>query len=634
MRLTAAAVIAVLGIAALLWWVPRTLMRQPLHRYESSRLAYQVANLRAYAARDTLAGFLPREDAVIALREEFVQRALDLSLPFHEELPDAGYEAVLDTAVLRIEDGLASVRLAGRGRRRGETNPDRDVALSLRGYLNAERVHPVQGTLDLGLIITDVRSARTGPRMVRDWLRPAARYFASLKAEDWNRHRHVIGIPIRVDQRIEMPEVKGGVAIPGGTVSVGVRTSALTVYQRRVAVSLAFTELGGGASTESPWTEGLGEITAAASRLGRRLSEEQLIAERRLLEDRVRVLAERDSLWHAVRDTDRDICAAIPEAYLERLSRHFVRNYLRSTSIDFGPGLTAKFDKEIRARVLGKNVGAGRVRGVVRVLHLTGELSPDEDLDLTLRPPDRLELRVPVHAASGRGRLGIDVDWDPAFLTSLVCRGFQYSDTLTGVALPFSHRLLGTVQFAIVDSFLVGTTRVRRDRVSIPVSPLPGSRERVLKALQEQDKTFRCGIAMNADSLLDDVLGLLRRGVVVRLPARLFPEFRIPVTLVDEYVAGEYRIHASAYDPEFRVRASCLQMGFRARFRVEPAPDSSSISAGPRWGPAPLRPAPRRSWGRTTPGSDRAARSRAPSWSTPGASGACAPPAGRAVRRA
>src|SRR6185436_5186515 len=129
------------------------------------------------------------------------------------------------------------------------------------------------------------------------------------------------------------------VVIPGRTVSVGVRTSALTVYQRRLAVSLAFAELGGGANTEAPWSEGLAEITAAAGRLGRKRSEEQLIAERHVLEDRVRILAERDSLWHAVGDTDRDICAAIPEAYLERLARHFVRNYLRTASIDFGPGL-------------------------------------------------------------------------------------------------------------------------------------------------------------------------------------------------------------------------------------------------------------------------------------------------------
>lgn len=631
-RWVAAAGIAVAGLAVLLWWVPRNFLRQPLSLYESSALVYQVAHLRSYAARDTLAGFLPPQDAVVSLREEFVQRALDLSLPMHQDFPDAGYEAVLDTAVLRIEDGLAAVRLTGRGRRRAETNPDLEVGLTLRGYLSAERVRPISGTLDLGLIVTDVRSARTGPRLLRDWLNPAARYFASLRAEDWNRQRRFVQIPIRVDQRIELPELKGGVAVPGRTVPFVVRTSAVTVYQRRLAVSLAFApEADSSRRTASPWTEGLDEASKEVRRL-HRASEDALIRERRGLEDRVRVLAERDSLWLAVRDTDRDIAAAIPEAYLERLSRHLVRTYLRRASVDFGSGVVAKFQKEIRARVLGKSVGAGKIHGSVRVLHLVGEFEPTENLDFTLRPPDRMDFRVPVTATAGRGRLGIDVVWDPAFLTSVVCRGFEYRDTLTGIARPFRHGLVGTVRLTLVDSFLVGTTRVRRDRVAVPAEPLPASRERIRQALAEQDKTFRCGIAMNADSLLDDVLASLRRGVRVRLPERLFPVFRVPVTVVNEYGAGAYRIHARAYDPEFRVRSSCLQVGFRARLRVEPAPDTTT-SAALRWGPGPLRRAPRPSWGRTKRGSDPSARSRGPSWSTPGASGACVPPAAPAVRR-
>ena len=602
-RIAAAAVFAALGLGFLLWWIPRAFLQQPLHRYEVSRLASQVANLRAYAARDTLAGFLPPGDAVVALREEFVQRALDLSLPFRENFADAGYEAVLDAAELRIEDGLASVRLTGRGRRRGETNPDREVALSLRGYLNAERVHPGSGTLDLGLVVTDVRSARTGPRLIRNWLHPAARYFASLKAEDWNRNRHVIQIPIRLDQRIEMPEVRGDVSIAGRRVQVAVHTSALTAYDRRIAVSLAFAAAPESVpSGASAWTEGMGAATLGASRIRTRRSEESLLAERQRLEERVRALAERDSLWRALSDSDRDITAAVPEVYLERLSRHFVRHYLSDAEIDLGPGLRAQFEQEIRIKILGKSVGAGKIRGSVRVIHLRGRLRPAEDLDLTLRPPNRLEFKLPVIADSGRGRLRLDVDWDPAFLTGAVCKSFHYADTLEGEALPFRHALRGTVSLALSDSFLVGTTRVQRDRVPIPVVPLPAARAKLRSVLEEQDRFSRCGLAMDADKLLENILGRVRDGIAVRLPGNLFPAFRLPVTLVNEYGAGDFRIQAQAYDPEFVVRPSCLLVGFRARLRVEPAPDTTATSAGRYSGPPLLRPVPRRSSARTTRG--------------------------------
>ena len=47
---------------------------------------------------------------------------------------------VLDSAVLRMEDGSASVELTGHGRKRGEENRNSQVGLSVQGYLSAERI--------------------------------------------------------------------------------------------------------------------------------------------------------------------------------------------------------------------------------------------------------------------------------------------------------------------------------------------------------------------------------------------------------------------------------------------------------------------------------------------------------------
>src|SRR5262249_17393645 len=281
--------------------------------------------------------------------------------------------------------GSASVELTGRGRRRGEENPNLQVELTVQGYLSAEGIRPEAGTLDLGLIVTDVRSVSAGPAMVRDWIRPASHYFSSLRAEDWNKSRHLIEIPVRVDQAIELPAIRGEVSIPGAHVPIAVRTSAVTVYERRFAVSLEFAPRAPGQESlpvdsvfhgESPWTRQFEATMRRAARHEVSVSRDSLLAERERLFDRGHHLAQSDTLWRALRESDRDVCAVIPDEYLEMLAQQFVSAYLRETDLDVEEGIQAHIDERIKARVLGKQVGAGRITGNFRVLRLTGRLRP------------------------------------------------------------------------------------------------------------------------------------------------------------------------------------------------------------------------------------------------------------------
>src|SRR5262249_39179684 len=161
-------------------------------------------------------------------------------------------------------------------------------------------------------------SVRAGPVRIRDWLSPAAHYFASMRAEDWNQSRHLVEIPVRLNQVIELPAVHGHVMIPVGQVPIAVRISALTVYERRLAVSIEFAERGPGQDSvpvdsvfhgESPWTRSLQAEVRAASRHEAQVDPELLLAERERLAPRVHDLAGRDTLWRALRDSDRDVCA-------------------------------------------------------------------------------------------------------------------------------------------------------------------------------------------------------------------------------------------------------------------------------------------------------------------------------------
>jgi len=61
-------VVAALAAATFLFfWAHHFFAPVPLRQFEESRLLHQVITLRSYAERESLAGFLPPTDAVIAL---------------------------------------------------------------------------------------------------------------------------------------------------------------------------------------------------------------------------------------------------------------------------------------------------------------------------------------------------------------------------------------------------------------------------------------------------------------------------------------------------------------------------------------------------------------------------------------
>ena len=60
----------------------------------------------------------------------------------------------------------------------------------------------------VGLAITAAHVVRTGGGL-GPFAGPAARFFGSLKVEDWNRQRPSLDIPIRVDQQVALPALGG-----------------------------------------------------------------------------------------------------------------------------------------------------------------------------------------------------------------------------------------------------------------------------------------------------------------------------------------------------------------------------------------------------------------------------------------
>ena len=570
MRYLVGAIIGVLAVLLIILLWHRLDESYPLLRAERGRESQRQTNLRAYAARESLGSFLPQDDVQLAIRESLLQDVLARSLPIRQEFEGGRYEARLDNAVLDIGDGLASITLIGHGRMLGLNASPLEVYLRLQTHIDVVEFRPDVGTLRAGLAITAAHVLRSGGGPGA-FAAPAARFFSSLKVEDWNRDRPTLEIPIRVEQQVMLPAIEGDLSLDSCRIPLVVGVSALTVLQDRLVLSFTLSQ-DAHKWMRGPVGEGLEPVdrTRDGHERGRLRRGGQRRAERHALLARVRALAARDSLWQGLMASDRDVVAIVPLPVLQTLCNQVAGNYLQGAHLDFDPNIRAHFDQEIRFKLLGGTAGAGRIVGDVEVKHLRGELRLAEDPKLELLPPDGLQLTTPIRVLHGSGRVNLDMRWDPSFLVAIVCRGFGFRETLTGEVPPFSHVLQTRIRFDAEGSKFVGRPRVRRDRITVPCEFTPASLVKVRGALLEQDKFLKCGTVMNADSVLTRLRTLVRREVEFGLPRTLFKPFFLPVSLEQQYDAGDFRVTARMEDPEVAVRPDYLRFGFRAALVVQP----------------------------------------------------------------
>jgi hypothetical protein len=575
LRILVGAAIAALAVVALTLLWRRISERYPLVRFERTREAQRLVNLRAYAAREPLGSFLPQGDAQLAIRESLLQDILARSLPIRQKFEDGRYEARLDQALLDLGDGLASITLIGHGRMLGPDASPLEANIRLQTHIDVVDFRPDVGTLRASLAITAAHVVRARGGAAGPLTDPAARFFGSLKVEDWNRERPTLEIPIRLEQAVTLPAIEGDFSLDSCRISLALAVSALTVLQDRLVVSLALER--GVKSSEKlgnydpDWTVLSPESRVLAEKEAGRLNRRGLIhVGRSVLLRRVHALAARDSLWQGLMASDRDVVAVVPLPVLQTLCNRVARSYVQGARLDFDPNLRTHLDQRIRFRLLGGTVGAGKIVGNVRVTHLHGRLGVSGDPKLRLLPPDGLELTTPIRVLGGSGRVNLDMRWDPSFFVAIVCRGFGFQQTLTGEVVPFSHVLQTRIRFAPEGSRVVGRPVVRRDRIRVPCEFTGPSLLRVRSALLEQDKFLRCGMVMDADTVLTKLRDLVRHDVRVALPPTLFKPFRLPVGVEERYDAGDFRVMARMERPEVTVRPKYLRFGFSATLSVRP----------------------------------------------------------------
>lgn len=590
----------VVVLAAAWWLVPRLATLRPLPSLEDSRRRAAAVQLALYAARAGHGTFLPPAALTIAVHERFLQRSFAASLPFERRFDDGRIVARIDSVAVDVADGTTILTL--RGRARAAANPGVYADLLVQGTLGIDDVDFDRGRMLPHLEFTDVRVLDRGKPGIRDWTNPVAAYFTHRSAADWNEFQPPLPLPLQFSTSVELPAVAGDVTLPAVAFPVHLRLQAITALERRLAISVELVAdslwsptLAG--PTGGPWDASpgsrrvavrdrfLGFLPGGGRGTPGAAPGEDVITR---LRTRVLTLSRADSLWAAIRAEEHDLVVVVPGPLLAGIVRATCAGYREGVAVALEPELVERIEETIRTKVLGRSVTAGQVSATIQVRRLEGRLVATGEPDIRLLPPDGLVVELPLRLEGGEGAARFDMEWDPSALGWLVCKGFSARRDLEGRFGRVEHRVAGTMRFAVEDGRIVGRSRLRRDRVRLPLDLTAASWKRVRGVFEEQDHLLRCGMVMDPDSMVVTLSRLGREGVRVRLPGGL-PGFELPLLFGSSVVDSTYLVGADVSGIALTVGAAALCVGLDGVVAVRTLEDA--MKERPR-APAPRVSAP------------------------------------------
>lgn len=577
--------LAASGLALLAMRYGPTWFAKRLPTIVESRSGLQLQNLERYATRRAHGTFLPPNAISIGIREDFLQSVLDASLPIEQAFEDGRYRARLDHAVLDLLDGASVVTLTGRGRLATDTTMYAD--LLVQGTVGFGAVDYEKARLEPRIEITDVRVIGSGPPGLSDIANPVAHYFGNQTARDWNALESPVSLPVQLGGSIHLPATTGDVALPAARLPLAMRVAALTSLQGRMVASVELLPDSAIGRTlgppAGPWDASPGALRTSRNPFSRGLSAGVDSMRVRALADSALAFAARDTLWRALTLSDRDVAVVVPRTVIADLVGRMTRRYREGIAVDFRKDFSEQVEERIRVKVLGAKVTAGTVKLDIRVRHLKGRIATVGEPDLKLIPPNALAVTLPVRVLDGAGTATFNMAWDPKAYTSVVCRGFETRQTLSGTIAPLDHGLQGHVRFVLAGGEVEGRPRIEREKVRLKFDLTEKSWERVRQVFVEQDEFLKCGAVIEPDKLVGLLKKLGQKGVNIRLPGAL-PRFTLPVTFTETVEDSLFRLEASMGSPDLIVRPSYLRFGSDAllRLRQVPAsrnPDSRAVPA-------------------------------------------------------
>jgi hypothetical protein len=222
-------------------------------------------------------------------------------------------------------------------------------------------------------------------------------------------------------------------------------------------------------------------------------------------------------------------------------------HYLNDVRLHLRLNTVVRAGDQVRVRVGPATVTAGRWDLAVTVQRVDATLRAGA-IEVVAGDSNRLDLAVPVYVGNATGRALIDFTWDATRVAGVVCSDFAIREPFAGFVRPHTHRMRGYFVVTTEDGAMVARP-VLRDRIFVSPQPTEESWERIRQILREQDRIFRCGLALSPERMEAMLRDLLTRGFRFSLPASILRPVPLPGSVIDEVEVAGRRV-AVAVTPQ------------------------------------------------------------------------------------
>jgi hypothetical protein len=496
--------------------------------------------------------------AVVVVDQWILQALLDSFVP--AEYVIAGrYRVTVRSARLTLEDGFPFVSMEGRASLLG--NEDNVYAeLRVAGDLEVLRRAPSAEALParinvlavearrVDVIVKNVRSAES---LVED--------LGRIKLEQWASLAASLQIPVRQQYAFQVPAVGGPVRIAAARVPVSLEVRDVLAFHAKLWVAVATSTGSASAASPSPSAPASAPAHEPPSTVAASDGELQAMRERhrRRHEELEGVLA-RDSVAAAAATIPDDIVLVMRAAVARDVLGEVADRYLSHVALGFKELVVHKRGDVNKDTFLGR-LRFGSWTAEVGIHDLAGELDAGRP-SIGFPGGNEVAVELPVRVVSGKAFGALHFSWKAHGLGGVVCRDFEVDETLEGRAIPEEHRLRG--KFAVAAGSRALTARPEFDRkVRVRFDLLPASWDVLRVRLAAEDRFTRCGLALDPVALLEKLRDLADRGVVVRLPEKLFRPIVLPTQMAEKVTVAERELQLEMAQTRLRLSPEILWYG-------------------------------------------------------------------------
>jgi hypothetical protein len=262
------------------------------------------------------------------------------------------------------------------------------------------------------------------------------------------------------------------------------------------------------------------------------------------------------------------VVLAIRSGLIEELAGNVAARYLDRVTVNLGDVRAHSSGEVEKKTFLGKvKLGEWSVRAELG--NMLGHLRAAPPV-VGLRPPDLIDVALPVDVEESFGDAVLHFTWDSAGVANAVCKDFEITQAIKGRVLPQRHTLKGALRLANAGGRLTETPLFPDRHIQVRMDLTPESWATVEKTLHSQDTLGKCGMFGKASDGMTFLRSLAANGISIRLPDTIFRAVDLPARLEESVTVNRSPISLRLTAESLRIDTATLWSS--ASIQVQPRP--------------------------------------------------------------